>query len=260
MQQGSAVSCQRCGAIFSASAATCPDCGAAQELASGNLGQLHDAGVAVMRPRPPLKRQKPWASIVAIGGTALVGLIASVVWMTSRKEPPPPKVERVAEAPRAAPSAEQARTLDADVALDQARAEATRWNSDAVLAAMEVGPFVGGKLLAEGTLRAEFGRPAGAHVGPGAGLHKELLVVTVAHGGVTSSTKTTAGGVGLADPNCIVHDVWSKVLPDVDASARLNLRYERSPRDGRAVYRILNEGSATALRVIDGNNCSFLLR
>jgi hypothetical protein len=214
-----------------------------------------------MRPRPPQKKQRPWASIVAVGGTALVALVASLALMSSRKDMTPPKVERLAEAPQTAPSAEAPRTLDADLAFDQARAAATRWNADAVLAGMEVGPFTGGKLAADGTLRARFGRPAGAHVGPGAGLHKETLVVTVSHSGVTSSTENSPNGVGLADPNCIVHDVWSKVLPDaVEASERLVLRYEQSPRDGRAVYRILKEGSTTALRTLDGANCSFLLR
>ncbi len=245
---------------------------------TGSLGQLHDAGVAVMRPRPPLKRQRPWASIVAVAGTVLVALAATLVLMTTRKEAPAPKqIARIASADPVA-STGPPKGPDADLALDQARAEATRWNADAVLASMEVGPFVAGKLLPEGTLRAEFGRPAGAHVGPGAGLHKEVLVVSVSAGSVTSSAKNLPGRVGLADPNCIVQDVWRKALPDetktvgqsaqsaaaatgtVDPADRLTLRYEFSRRDGRAVFRVMKEGSSTTLRTLDGSNCSFLLR
>jgi hypothetical protein len=216
-----------------------------------------------MRPRPAHKRELPWASIVAVCGTALVALAASLVWLGSRKEEAPPAAAATsveAKAP-SAPSAELVQTLDADLAIDKARAEAQRWNPEAVLAGMEIGPFVGGKLVPEGTLRAEFGKPAGANVGPGAGLQREILMVTVSPLGVTRATKNLNGAVGIAEPNCIVQDVWAKVLPDVvDATARLFLRYELNPRDGRAVYRIKKEGSAAALRVLDGGNCSFLVR
>ena len=213
-----------------------------------------------MRPRPPLPRRRPWASIVAIAGTAVVGLVATMVLLSTREEAAPTQVVHVA-APRSVASAEPPKTWDADAALDQARAEARRWNRDATLAAMEVGPFVAGKLLAESTLRAEFGRPAGAHVGPGAGLHREIFVVSVSQGGVTSSTKNAAGRVGIADPNCIVQDVWHKLLPSsVDAADRLTLRYELSRHDGRAVFRVMKEGATTALRTLDGSNCSFLVR
>jgi len=261
MQQGSVVACQRCGAIYAATAGACPQCGAKTEFAPGALGQMHEAGVAVMRPRPERRRQTPWATIVAVGGTALVGLIASLFWLRSdREEPQVPQV-RPPEPVVSVPSAEGPRRFDADLALDRARAEALRWNADATLAGFECGPFVAGKLSPEGALRAEFGRPGGAHVGPGAGLHKEILLVTVSQSGVTSSTKNAPGRVGLAEPNCIVQDVWRTVLPDaVDGAARLTLRYEQSPRDGRAVYRILKEGSAAPLRILDGTSCAFLVR
>ena len=214
-----------------------------------------------MRPRPPLRKRTPWASIVAVAGTALVVLIAVVVSTTRKDEPEPvrPTVAAPAPTPTAAPA--PPKSLDADVALDRARAEAARWNEDAVLAGFEAGPFVAGQLLLEGKLVAEFGRPAGAHVGPGAGLHQEMLVVTVSASGVQSSTKRDRGGVGLADPNCIVQDVWRKLPPEVTGSGeQLTLRYELSRRDGRAVFRVLKEGANTPLRTLDGTNCSFLAR
>ena len=63
--------------------------------------------------------------------------------------------------------------------------------------------------------------------------------------------------VGLVDPNCIVQDVWRKLLPgSVDAADRLTLRYERSRHDGRAVFRVMKEGSPTALRTLDEEESS----
>jgi hypothetical protein len=260
MQQGSVVACQRCGSIYAISANACPQCGA--PTASGStLGQFHDVGVASIRPRPQLQKRKPWAVVVLVGGSAAVAIAASVLWAATHDSEPPAAPAPVVQ-PSAAPApVEKKRAIDADLMLDKARAEALGWDSDAVLSSLVVGPFVGGKLVAEGTLKADYGKPAGAHVGPGAGLHNEHLILTVTRDGAVESEKQSAkGGVGLPDPNCIMQEVWRKVLPDsLDASARFNLIYEQSRRDARAVYRITKEDSDESLRVLDGVNCSFLL-
>ncbi len=213
----------------------------------------------VMRPRPPLRKRKPWAAVVAIGGTLLVALGAALVWnagqranLTAPLTPPAPSVAPPAPAPSVG--------FDADEAFDRARAEAQRWSPEAILIRIEAGPFVGGRLGDSSKLRAEFGKPAGAHVGPGAGLHREQLVITVEKTGLGSVKRNAPGAVGVADPNCIIQDVWRKALPAVPEQAPLSLRYERSGADNRALWKILGESAQSPLRLVDGTNCTFLVR
>ncbi|HEV8246744.1 MAG TPA: hypothetical protein VGP93_13295 [Polyangiaceae bacterium] len=212
-----------------------------------------------MRPRPPLRRRKPWATLVALLGTALVALGAIIGW-GARKTTPPVTLATPGDRAAKPEQAPAPKGLDADEAFDRARAEALRWSSEAMLTALEAGPFVGGQLATDGKLRAEFGRPAGAHVGPGAGVQREVLVVTASTSGLSHTTRSAPGALGIADPNCIFQDVWRKTLPAIDKSARLNLRYELSSADKRFVWKILPEDGGSALRIVDGANCTFLVR
>ena len=194
------------------------------------------------------------AALIAIG--VFIGVGASKRNSEARASATP--------APPAAPSAiAQAApaVFDPDDAYTRARSEASKWHADAVLAAMELGPFQGGKFTPNGQLEAWFGKPAGAAVGPGSGLAKQHLVVTVTPAGLTKRTENRTASVGLADPNCIVQDVWKEVLPSVVAhDARLTLAYTLRTRDRRAVWNLLPDGEKSPLRVLDGNSCAFLVQ
>ncbi len=205
------------------------------------------------------RKRKPWAAVVAVGGTVVVALAATIVWSSARPAPAPaPSVAPASTEQR--PAAPPSVRFDADEAFDRAKAEALRWSPEALLVRIEAGPFVEGKLNDEGTVRAEFGKPAGAHVGPGAGLHREQLVITVSKSGLASVSRNAAGGVGVADPNCIFQDVWRKALPALpNAQTPLSLRYELSSGN-RAIWKVVGDAAAAPLRLIDGSNCTFLVR
>jgi hypothetical protein len=195
------------------------------------------------------------AALIAIGVFIGVGASKRKAETSAAASPAATALPSVSE--QAAP----ATALDPDEAYARARTEASKWNSEAVLAAMEVGPFEGGKVTPGGQLEAWFGTPAGAAVGPGSGLAKQHLVVTVTPNGLSKRTENRASSVGLADPNCIVQDVWKEVLPSVVAhDARLTLAYALRAKDRRAVWNLLPEGKKTPLRVLDGNSCAFLVQ
>lgn len=196
-------------------------------------------------------------------GAALIGIGVFIGVGASKQRAastPPVDVPPVA-APSVSAPVESAPVLDADEAFARARSEASKWNADAVLAAMQIGPFQGGQVVEGGKLEAWFGKPAGAAVGPGSGLAKQHLVITVDATGLTQRTENRNGSVGLADPNCIVQDVWKEVLPSiVTHDARLTLAYGLRPRDRRAVWNLLPEGKKVPVRVLDGNSCAFLVQ
>jgi hypothetical protein len=212
------------------------------------------------RPRPTKARPFPWPTVVATVGAGIVG-IGVFVGMQATHRDPVPRSATAAMLPSVSPPPAVAETvLDADEAFGRARSEAHRWNKDAVLAGMEAGPFSGGRLEPEGKLEIWFGAPSGAHVGPGAGLQREHLVVTVTSAGLTTRKEARAGSVGLADPNCIVQDVWKELVPAiVPHDSRLRLSYGRGGKDRRAVWKVLPEGKSTPLRTLDGANCTFLV-
>jgi hypothetical protein len=216
-----------------------------------------------VRPRPPRSKGFPWPTFVVTGGAALIaiGVFIGVGASKRNSESNAAAVPRASAAPSVAEPAAPAITFDPDEAYARARSEASKWHSEAVLAAMEIGPFQGGKVTPTGQLEAWFGKPAGAAVGPGSGLAKQHLVITVTPSALTQRTENRAGSVGLADPNCIVQDVWKEVLPSVVAhDARLTLGYALRSRDRRAIWNLLPEGKKTPLRVLDGNSCAFLVQ
>jgi hypothetical protein len=195
------------------------------------------------------------AALIGIGVFIGVGASKHQAASTPTEDVPP------AATPSLSAPAAIAQALDADEAFARARSEASKWDPDAVLAAMEIGPFQGAKFVTGGKLEAWFGKPAGAAVGPGAGLARQHLVITVDATGLTKRTENRNGSVGLADPNCIVQDVWKEVLPSiVTHDARLTLTYTLRRRDRRAVWNLLPEGKKVPVRVLDGNSCAFLVQ
>ena len=216
-----------------------------------------------VRPRPPRSKPFPWPTFVVTGGAALIaiGVFIGVGASKRKAETSASAVAAAPVAPSATGQAVPATVFDPDDAYARARSEASKWHTDAVLAAMQLGPFQGGKLTPNGKLEAWFGRPAGAAVGPGSGLAKQHLVVTVTPGGLEKRTENRSGSVGLADPNCIVQDVWKEVLPSIVAhDARITLAYALRAKDRRAVWNLLPEGKKAPLRVLDGNSCAFLVQ
>ncbi len=242
--------CLSCAAPLPAGAIACLQCGAMVEGAPLN--------VQVMRPRPAPRRRKPWAAVVAIAGTLVVGLGAALAWSAGQRAPLPATPTRPS-ATSAVSAVVPSDRFDADEAFDRARAEALRWSPDALLIRIEAGPFVGGRLTDDAKVRADFGKPGGAHAGPGAGLQREQLVITVTKAGLANVSRAAPGGVAVADPNCIFQDVWRKALGAVPEQAPLSLRYERST-DNRAIWKIMDQNAASPLRQIDGTSCTFLVR
>jgi hypothetical protein len=216
-----------------------------------------------VRPRPSRSKAFPWPTFVVTAGAALIGIgvFIGVGAQKRRQETTASALPNVPALPSSAEQAAPATRSDPDEAYARARSEAHKWNPEAVLAAMEIGPFQGGRLTQAGKLEAWFGKPAGAAVGPGSGLAKQHLVITVTPSGLEKRTENRAASVGLADPNCIVQDLWKEVLPSVVAhDARLTLTYTLRPKDRRAVWNLLPEGKKTPLRVLDGNSCAFLVQ
>ncbi len=217
----------------------------------------------VVRPRPPRSKAFPWPTFVVTAGAALIG-IGVFIGVGASKRRAETNASALAKAPAAPSVAERAApetVFDPDEAYARARSAAHQWNPEAVLAAMEIGPFQGGRLAPAGKLEAWFGKPAGAAVGPGSGLAKQHLVITVTPSGLEKRNETRAASVGLADPNCIVQDLWKEVMPSVVAhDARLTLTYTLRAKDRRAVWNLLPEGKKTPLRVLDGNSCAFLVQ
>jgi hypothetical protein len=200
---------------------------------------------------------------VVTAGAALIG-IGVFIGVGAQKRKAETATSALPAAPAAPSAAEQtapATTFDPDEAYARARSEAHKWNPLAVLAAMEIGTFQGGRLETTGKLEAWFGKPAGAAVGPGSGLAKQHLVITVTPSGLEKRTENRGASVGLADPNCIVQDLWKEVMPSVVAhDARLTLAYTLRAKDRRAVWNLLPEGKKVPLRVLDGNSCAFLVQ
>src|SRR5262245_48378300 len=79
MQQASV--CHSCRAPLPAGAIACMQCGTMVEGAPLN--------VHVMRPRPVPRKRKPWAAVVAIVGTLLVGLGAALAYSARERAPLP---------------------------------------------------------------------------------------------------------------------------------------------------------------------------
>lgn len=217
-----------------------------------------------VRPRPPRNKAFPWPTFVVAAGAALVAIGVFIAVGASKHRAS--RRDESVSVPPATPSASEQEAallerLDPDEAYARARSRAHQWDPEAVLAALEIGPFQGGKLAFNGKLEAWFGKPAGATLGPGAGLAKPHLVIRVTASELTQEFKPRASSIGLPDPNCIVQDVWKEVLPAVIThDARITLKYAARARDGRAVWQLLPEGKTTPVRLLDGNSCAFLLQ
>lgn len=153
--------------------------------------------------------------------------------------------------------------------IPKARTKAKAWHKDAALVSIEAGPVVNGHLnLEEGaTVRFEFGRPAGARLGPGTKVAaQERLVLIADADGIQSKKEPGTAAVAAAEPSCPFPDVWKKVTAaGIPADSNPTFRFARDTKRERELWTVTaqtGEGDAgeTITRLVDGFKCTIILR
>ena len=189
-----------------------------------------------------------------------------LVLRSGRQDAAPVSVTSPAE-PQAAPSPSSSGSefsrVEPSALLGRARARAATWHEHAELVLIEASPVVSGNVDvgAGGTLDLVFGKPTGARLGPGAPLGSERLAVRVTPKGLSATEDRATAARAVADPSCPMDEAWQKIVASgVPSSHKLSMRYARSDKHDRAVWKATALDDPKLTRTLDGASCVILVR
>jgi hypothetical protein len=117
-----------------------------------------------------------------------------------------------------------------------------------------------GKVEPNGELVFTFGKPASRTLGPGTPVQSTAFVVQADAAGIHAQERAVGKAVSLAEPNCIFEDLVDKIAKTgIPNDQRLHLRYARSDKGTRGVWRASPVGEARTLRMLDGATCAIIV-